>query len=76
MRQPFPGSRRAHAPVVHVGVAARYGTRPADTLDAVSARLTTGDLIYLNRRIMVAGQNVLAEARAWLQRQGTLPESE
>jgi glycine betaine/choline ABC-type transport system substrate-binding protein len=54
--------------VVHAGVAARYGTRLADTLDAVSARLTTGDLIYLNRRITVAGQNVLAEARAWLQR--------
>ena len=68
MRQPFPGSRRAHAPVVHADVAARYGARLADTLDAVSARLTTGDLIYLNRRITVAGQNVLAEARAWLQR--------
>ena len=76
MRQPFPGSRRAHAPVVQADVAARYGARLADTLDAVSARLTTGDLIYLNRRITVAGQNVLAEARAWLQRQGTLPESE
>ena len=63
-------------PVVHAGVAARYGAQLADTLDAVSARLTTGDLIYLNRRITVAGQNVLAEARAWLQRQGILPESE
>ena len=61
-------------PVVHASVAARYGALLADTLDAVSARLTTGDLIYLNRRITVAGQNVLAEARAWLQRQGILPE--
>ena len=63
-------------PVVRAGVAARYGARLAGTLDAVSARLTTGDLIYLNRRITVAGQNVLAEARAWLQRQGILSESE
>ena len=61
-------------PVIHAGAVERYGARLADALDAVSARLTTSDLIYLNRRITVAGQNVLAEARAWLERQGILPE--
>jgi len=61
-------------PVVHAGAVERYGARLAGALDAVSARLTTSDLIYLNRRTTVTGQNVLAEARAWLERQGILPE--
>ena len=61
-------------PVVHAGAVARYGARLTDALDAVSARLTTNDLIFLNWRITVAGKNVLAEARAWLERQGILPE--
>jgi osmoprotectant transport system substrate-binding protein len=60
-------------PVVHAGAVARYGPRLAGVLDAVSARLTTSDLILLNRRITVAGHNVLAEARAWLQSQGIVP---
>ena len=60
-------------PVVHAGAVARYGARLADALDAVSARLTTNDLIFLNWRITVADKNVLAEARAWLERQGILP---
>ena len=61
-------------PVVHAGAAARYGARLSGALDAVSAKLTTSDLIYLNRQITVAGHNVLAEARAWLQHQGILPQ--
>jgi osmoprotectant transport system substrate-binding protein len=61
-------------PVVHAGAVARYGARLADALDAVSARLTTNDLVFLNRRVTVGGENVLAEARAWLERQGILPE--
>ncbi len=61
-------------PVVHADAVERYGARLAGALDAVSARLTTSDLIYLNQRITVAGQNTLAEARAWLERQGILPE--
>ncbi len=61
-------------PVVHAGAVARYGARLIDALDAVSARLTTNDLIFLNRRITVTGKNVLAEARAWLERQGIMPE--
>jgi glycine betaine/choline ABC-type transport system substrate-binding protein len=47
---------------------------PGGALDAVSARLTTSDLIYLNRQVTVAGHNVLAEARTWLERPGILPE--
>ena len=61
-------------PVVHAGVVARHGARLAEALDAVSARLTTDDLILLNWRVTIAGQNVLAEARAWLERQGIVPE--
>ncbi len=61
-------------PVVRAAAVARYGARLAGTLDAVSARLTTDDLISLNWRVKVAGQNVLAEARAWLERQGIVPE--
>jgi len=61
-------------PVVRAAAMARYGARLAGALDAVSAQLTTNDLIFLNWRIMVADNNVLAEARAWLERQGILPE--
>ncbi len=61
-------------PVVRAAAVARYGARLTDALDAVSARLTTDDLIFLNSRITVAGKNVLAEARAWLEHQGILPE--
>jgi osmoprotectant transport system substrate-binding protein len=61
-------------PVIHAAAEARYGPGLAGALDAVSARLTTDDLILLNRRITVAGRNVLAEARTWLERQGILPE--
>ncbi len=61
-------------PVVRAAAVARYGARLAAALDAVSARLTTNDLIFLNWRVTVAGHNVLAEARAWLERQGILPE--
>ena len=60
-------------PVVGAAAAARYGTLLTSALDTVSARLTTSDLIFLNSRITVDGQTVLAEARAWLERQGILP---
>ena len=61
-------------PVISAGAAARYGARLASALDAVSARLTTTDLIHLNRQVTVDGHNVLAEARAWLERQHILPQ--
>jgi osmoprotectant transport system substrate-binding protein len=60
-------------PVVHASAFARYQTRLAGALDAVSARLTTPDLIVLNQRITVPGTTVLTEARAWLAHQGILP---
>jgi osmoprotectant transport system substrate-binding protein len=60
-------------PLVRAAAVARYGARLGGALDAVSARLTTSDLISLNWRVTVAGNNVLAEARAWLQRQGIVP---
>jgi osmoprotectant transport system substrate-binding protein len=61
-------------PVVRAGAVARHGARLTDALDAVSARLTTSDLIFLNWQVTIAGKNVLAEARAWLERQGIVPE--
>jgi osmoprotectant transport system substrate-binding protein len=60
-------------PVVTAKVVERYGKRLVDALDAVSARLTTKGLIFLNWRVTVAGKNVLAEARGWLERQGIVP---
>jgi osmoprotectant transport system substrate-binding protein len=60
-------------PLVRAAAVARCGARLGGALDAVSARLTTSDLISLNWRVTVAGNNVLAEARAWLQRQGIVP---
>jgi osmoprotectant transport system substrate-binding protein len=60
-------------PVVHARALARYQRRLAGALDAVSARLTTSDLIVLNQRITVPGTTVLGEARAWLADQGIVP---
>jgi osmoprotectant transport system substrate-binding protein len=60
-------------PVVTDSVAARYGKRLTGTLDEVSSRLTTNALLFLNWRVQVAGDDVVAEARAWLERQGILP---
>ena len=61
-------------PVVRTAAVTQYGARLTDALDAVSARLTSDDLIFLNWRVTVVGGNVLAEARTWLERQGILPE--
>jgi osmoprotectant transport system substrate-binding protein len=60
-------------PVVSDKAAARYGKRLADALAAVSARLTSPELRFLNWRVSVAGRNVLTEARDWLVRQGIVP---
>jgi osmoprotectant transport system substrate-binding protein len=60
-------------PVVTDSVAARYGKRLTGVLDEVSSRLTTNALLFLNWRVQVAGDDVVAEARAWLERQGILP---
>ena len=48
----------------------RQGEAVTATLDAVSARLTTANLRFLNWRLAVAGNTPAAEARGWLIRQG------
>ena len=58
------------APVVTDRAMARYGRRLAGAVNAVSARLTSAALLFMGWRIEVAGADVMAEARAWLQRHG------
>src|SRR5215468_5639195 len=60
-------------PVISDSAAARYGKRLTGPLDAVSSRLTTNALLFLNWRVQVAGDDVVTGARAWLERQGILP---
>jgi osmoprotectant transport system substrate-binding protein len=60
-------------PVVTDSAVARYGKRLTGVLDEVSSRLTTNALLFLNWRVQVAGDDVVTEARAWLERQGILP---
>jgi osmoprotectant transport system substrate-binding protein len=60
-------------PVVSARAVDRYGAQLTDPLDAISARLTTTTLAFLNWRVVVHGGDVEAEAQAWLRRQGLLP---
>lgn len=60
-------------PMVSARAVARYGPRLAAALDAVSAKLTQQNLIFLNWRVAVAGKDVAAEARGWLIRRGLVP---
>ena len=62
-------------PVVSRRAVRAYGARVVATLDAVSARLTTPALVFLNWRIGPGGKAVSDEARGWLQRHGLLPRS-
>jgi osmoprotectant transport system substrate-binding protein len=57
-------------PVVSERAVDRYGPRVVRTLDAVSAALDSAGLTFLNWRVEVAGGDVRAEARGWLQRHG------
>ena len=50
----------------------RYGGRLTQTLDAVSARLTTANLVFLNWRVLLDGKDPGTEARGWLERHGLL----
>ena len=61
-------------PVVSSAAAARHA-HLAGTLNAVSARLTSENLRFLNWRIGPGGRSVAAEARGWLQRQGLVARS-
>ena len=56
-------------PVVSLRSIERYGPRLVEALDRVSSRLTSGSLTFLNWRVDVAGKDIAAEARGWLQRQ-------
>jgi osmoprotectant transport system substrate-binding protein len=60
-------------PVITAGAMARYGKRLAAAVNAVSARLTSGALLFLDWRVEVAGAGVMAEARGWLERHGIAP---
>jgi osmoprotectant transport system substrate-binding protein len=59
-------------PVVSDRALQRYGARLQATLDAISARLDTAGLRFLNWRISVAGKDIATEARGWLRRHGLL----
>jgi len=51
----------------------RYGPRLLATLNAVSARLTTATLRYLNGRVQLAGMNPRTVASGWLRAQAADP---
>lgn len=55
-------------PVVSPVAAERYGARLTGALDAVSSRLTSNGLSFLNWRVDNAGRGIPAEARGWLER--------
>jgi osmoprotectant transport system substrate-binding protein len=57
-------------PIVRDDAVSRYGAGVAEALDAVSTRLTTPMLRFLNWRVTVEGNSPAAEARGWLVRQG------
>ena len=60
-------------PVITGSAMARYGNRLAGAVNAVSVQLTSKELLFLDWRVEVAGADVLAEARGWLERHGILP---
>ena len=60
-------------PVITGSAIARYGNQLTGAVNAVSAQLTSKALLFLDWRIEVAGADVLAEARGWLERHGILP---
>lgn len=53
-------------PVVRREIVAAYGPRLVRALNAVTAQLTTFDLIGLNRRVELDGEDPAAVATAWL----------
>lgn len=57
-------------PVVSERVVAHHGQRLVDTLDAVSAALTSEELRFLNWRVGPGQRSRPAEARGWLRRHG------
>ena len=60
-------------PVIRSSALARYGKRLSEAVDAVSAQLTSRALLFMDWRVEVAGNGVMAEARGWLERHRFLP---
>jgi osmoprotectant transport system substrate-binding protein len=60
-------------PVIRSSVLARYGKRLSEAVNAVSAQLTSRALLFMDWRVEVAGNGVMAEARGWLERHRFLP---
>lgn len=62
-------------PIVTSRAVARFGSRLSGALDAVSVRLSTQELRFLNWRVSEAGRAPAAEAHGWLVRQGLAPRT-
>jgi osmoprotectant transport system substrate-binding protein len=60
-------------PVIRSSALERYGKRLSETVNAVSAQLTSRALLFMDWRVEVAGNGVMAEARGWLERHRFLP---
>jgi len=60
-------------PVIRSSVLARCGKRLSEAVNAVSAQLTSRALLFMDWRVEVAGNGVMPEARAWLERHRFLP---
>ena len=60
-------------PVIRSSALKRYGKRLSAAVDAVSAQLTSRALLFMDWRVEVAGNGVMAEARGWLERHRFLP---
>jgi osmoprotectant transport system substrate-binding protein len=61
-------------PLVRRSTIERYGPQLLATLNAVSARLTTDTLRYLNGRVQLHGMNPRTVASGWLHAQALIPE--
>jgi osmoprotectant transport system substrate-binding protein len=57
-------------PVVRAEIVDRYGSSFESVVDGVSRRLTTDDLIDLNRRVGLEGHDPQTAARDWLRARG------
>ena len=56
-------------PVVGTAVLRHFGARLQDTIDEVSARLHTADLVAMNSQVQIRGASPRSVAREWLGRQ-------
>lgn len=57
-------------PVVRREVLERHGDRLRNAVNAVTAQLTTAELVQLNRAVELGGETPPAAARSWLDRHG------